>query len=112
MGLIVDNHMDRVLSEFRFRFAMHRRQAGRTASRGSGCQNGQTAFYYAKALIVGGAVLDTSPSASRTFRKAVMECLMGPWDMNGGQRTQSRPTSDELLARVTRVVKLKSWKIN
>jgi len=50
MRLIVDNHMYRVLSEFRFRFAVHRSQAGRTASRNSGCQNGRTAFYYAKAF--------------------------------------------------------------
>ena len=112
MGLIVDNHMDRVLSEFRFRFAMHRRQSGRTASRGSGCQNGQTAFYYAKAFDRRWRGFRHQPVASRTLREAVVEFLMGPWDMNGGRRTQSRPTFDELLARATRVVKLKSWKIN
>ena len=69
-------------------------------------------FIMQKRSIDGGAVLDTSPIASRTLREAVVEFLMGPWDMNGGRRTQSRPTFDELLARATRDVKLKSWKIN
>lgn len=73
---------------------------------------GERPFIMQKRSIVGGAVLDTSPIASRTFREVVMEFLMGPWDMNGGRRTQSRPTFDELLARATRVVKLKSWTIN
>ena len=73
---------------------------------------GKRPFIMQKRSIVGGAVLDTSPIASRTFREVVMEFLMGPWDMNGGQRTQSRPTFDELLTSVTRVVKLKSRKIN
>ena len=73
---------------------------------------GKRLFIMQKRSIDGGAVLDTSPIASRTLREAVVEFLMGPWDMNGGRRTQSRPTFDELLARATRVVKLKSWKIN
>ena len=73
---------------------------------------GKRPFIMQKRSIDGGAVLDTSPIASRTLREAVVEFLMGPWDMNGGRRTQSRPTFDELLARATRVVKLKSWKIN
>jgi len=73
---------------------------------------GKRPFIMQKRSIDGGAVLDTSPIASRTLREAVVEFLMGPWDMNGERRTQSRPTFDELLARATRVVKLKSWKIN
>ena len=73
---------------------------------------GKRPFIMQKRSIDGGAVLDTSPIASRTLREAVVEFLMGPWGMSGGQRTQSRPTSDELLTRVTRVVKLKSRKIN
>jgi hypothetical protein len=73
---------------------------------------GKRPFIMQKRSIDSGAVLDTSPIASRTLREAVVEFLMGPWDMNGGRRTQSRPTFDELLARATRVVKLKSWKIN
>ena len=73
---------------------------------------GKRPFIMQKRSIDSGAVLDTSPIASRTLREAVVEFLMGPWDMNGGRRTQSRPIFDELLARATRVVKLKSWKIN
>ncbi len=58
-----------------------------------------------KRAIVGGAALDSGTIASKTFREAVIDFQAGRWDQVGNSRVQSKPTADQLLNRVDRVVK-------
>jgi len=55
--------------------------------------------------LVGGAALDSGTIASKTFREAVIDFLAGRWDQVGNREGQSKPTADQLLNRVDRVVK-------
>lgn len=57
-----------------------------------------------RSSIVGGVALDTGTIASKMFREAVIEFLATPWEQVGTRRVQSRPTAEQLLKRVGKVV--------
>jgi NAD(P) transhydrogenase len=58
-----------------------------------------------KSPIVGGAALDSGTIASKTFREAVIDFQAGRLDQIGSKEAQLKPTADQLLNRVDRVVK-------
>ena len=58
-----------------------------------------------KRPILGGVCLETGTIPSKTFREAVNKYLSGGLEQNGGTRADIRPTADQLMARVNKVVK-------
>ena len=65
---------------------------------------GHRAAVVEKRQVLGGVCLHTGTIPSKTFREAVLACVAPRPSLEGGQARESRPTAEQLLARVGDVV--------